>query len=137
MNILLDTHILIWSLANTKKLRPYEQTLLLSPHINIFVSVVSLWEISLKYSLGKLALHELDLPSLLNDVNTSNYTIITISPNEAVDFHKLSPSLNTDPFDRMLCWQAICNNYYFMSRDQKIKQYQGFGLKLVTKKLVL
>lgn len=131
MNVLIDTHILLWSLANTKKLNTQEKKILVSPQTSIYVSAVSLWEISLKYSIGKLIIEPFDVKKIISGIHDSNYSMMPLTGEEASGFYQLPHTSNTDPFDRMLCWQAICNDYYFMSRDAKINQYKKFGLKLI------
>lgn len=131
MNVLIDTHILIWALTDTHRLRPAEKNILLSDETIIHVSTISLWELSLKYSLGKLKLRSLNLSSIVEAINRSGYNIITLMPAEAIEFHQLPRVINTDPFDRMLIWQAIMRGYYFMSRDNKMKAYTKAGLQLI------
>ncbi len=67
MRYLLDTHVFIWSVLNTKKISPKGLEILEDSNNQIFVSAVSFWEISLKYSVDKLNLSSLKpdmLPSL-------------------------------------------------------------------------
>lgn len=131
MTILLDTHILLWSLADTKKIHPNERAMLLSAQNNICVSTISLWEISLKYQFGKLELRSLSIEDIVTGIEQSGYMIITLTAAEAISFYKLPRQVNTDPFDRLLAWQAICQGYYLMSRDKKLEAYKEFGLQLI------
>ena len=132
MNILVDTHILLWALAQPKKLKPMERRALLAPDAVIFVSTVSLWEISLKYQLGKIRIQPFDIDVIMTGIQRSGYSVVTVSADEAISFCRLPHLANTDPFDRLLMWQAICNHYYFMSRDSNVELYKKFGLKLIT-----
>jgi len=92
MNYLLDTHYVLWTLFEPK---------LLDAQVK-YVSGISLWEISLKFSLGKL------------DFESTN-------PDE--DDHR-------DPFDRMLIWQAIHNDFVVITKDNKFTQYTEDGLRV-------
>ena len=131
MNVLLDTPILIWALADTKKLKRKEKDIILSPDTTIYVSAISLWEISLKYSIGKFKISSLHLESIVQGIEQSGYSIITLTPAQAIGFYQLPRTAHADPFDRMLVWQAIAHKYYFMSRESKLKLYQPNGLQLV------
>lgn len=131
MNVLIDTHILLWALADTKKLGRKEKEIILSEDTTVYVSAISLWEISLKYSIGKLKIASLPLQSIIQAIEQSGYNIITLTAAEAIGFYQLPKTAHTDPFDRMLVWQAICNQYYFMTRDNKLKFYTKFGLQLI------
>jgi PIN domain nuclease of toxin-antitoxin system len=131
MNVLLDTHYLLWSLADTSKLTTKEKRIILSKETDIVVSAVSLWEIALKYSLNKLSLKSISLDDIINAIEVSGYHLIALEPNDALSFYALPVLKHKDPFDRMLIWQCICNNYEFMTRDKSLSQYKNLGLKLV------
>lgn len=132
MNYLLDTHYLIWTLTDTGKLSGRLKELITNPDNNIIVSAVTFWEISLKYSLGKLKLSNLmpeDLPDLCRKMGLG---ICALSPEESSSYHRLKAAHHRDPFDRMLIWQAIVNEYTFVSSDKEVKKYISEGLKMYT-----
>ena len=67
MNYLLDTHVLLWTLFESRKLSNIVKQIILNPDCNIFVSIFSFWEISLKFGLGKISLNNIkpdDLPDI-------------------------------------------------------------------------
>ena len=130
MNYLLDTHTLLWSLIKPDKLSQQTQNILLNTENSLWVSSVSLWEISLKYSLGKLDLEGVLPEEILEGTKKAGYELLHISPEEASSFYKL-PRYNKDPFDRMLAWQAINKNFILLSRDKSFDDYQEQGLKRV------
>ncbi|MEK7298476.1 MAG: type II toxin-antitoxin system VapC family toxin, partial [Candidatus Margulisiibacteriota bacterium] len=66
MKLLLDTHILLWSLFEHQKLKQRVQETILNPANSIFVSTLSIWEISMKISLGKLLIKNIDPEDLFN-----------------------------------------------------------------------
>ena len=88
MNYLLDTHTLIWSITEKSKLSPLVIQILEDANNSIFVSAVNLWEISLKYSLGKLKLEGVlpeELPKLIHQ---TGFELISLSADEAATFHQ-------------------------------------------------
>ena len=131
MNILLDTHYVLWSLFDPKKLRTRERGYFLDTNNTILVSVISLWEISLKYQLGKLVLKNIRPEDLPSAITQSGFTIIGMTEIEASSFYQLPKMIHHDPFDRMLVWQAIQNQWFFLSNDKSIKAYQNKGLRLL------
>ena len=131
MNILVDTHIIIWWLVYPDKIKKTFFDYLIDEKNSVYVSAVSLWEISLKQSIGKLKLSGVEPKDLINLIEESGFELIDLSAKEAVSFDKIPKYKNKDPFDRMLVWQSIYNNYYFMSSDSKVKEYEKDGLKLL------
>ena len=96
----------------------------------VYVSAISIWEISLKYSLKKLEIKNFNVNELLDAIDNSGFITTDLSPEEAIDFHNLPRLKNKDPFDRMLICQAIYNNFYFLSVDKDMSDYKKYGLKL-------
>ncbi|MGH7884275.1 MAG: type II toxin-antitoxin system VapC family toxin [Thermodesulfobacteriota bacterium] len=131
MNILLDTHILIWSIFESNKLKNSEIEILLDQRNNIFVSVISIWEISLKYSLGKLKLTETQPDKIPNLIKMAGFQILNLNAEEASGFYKLNRESLSDPFDRMLVIQAIKNNLTLLTKDSKIKEYKAKDFKIL------
>jgi len=132
MNILIDTHILLWSLFDQNSLKKKQREILLNKENDIFVSIISLWEISLKHGLGKLEIPDLKIDKIIPAISESGFELLDLSPSEAISFHNLPKLKNKDPFDRMLIWQSISNNYHFMTQDKKIAEYQKYGLHIIS-----
>jgi len=131
MSFLLDSHTLLWALLDRKKLSPKVMAILEEPTNKIFVSAVTFWEISLKYSLGKLDLSNIlpeDLPNLTEE---TGFTFLPLLPVESAGYHNLHADWHRDPFDRMLIWQAIKNNLTLLSKDKNVARYTSVGLKLI------
>jgi PIN domain nuclease of toxin-antitoxin system len=130
MTYLLDTHFIIWAVSDTAKLSKKVKAILAEPDNKILVSTISFWEISLKHSLGKLKF----VGGTPEDVPYSCLQMgFEIEPLSAVDsstYHKLKATYHKDPFDRMLIWQAISNDYTFLSADSNAKKYVSEGLKI-------
>jgi PIN domain nuclease of toxin-antitoxin system len=126
---LLDTHIFIWSLTDDHKLSRQVKGILEDVE-DTSVSVVSLWEISLKFGLGKLELKGSTPEKLWMDSKKLNYRFLPLAFDEVISFHHL-PKEHNDPFDRMLVWQAIKNNMILISNDVGLDIYEKLGLKIV------
>ena len=132
MNILLDTHILIWSIINPSNIPNKILSIIENLKNNIYVSQVSLWEIALKHSIGKLDLNGFNLFDLPKYCKNQTFSFITLNETDSLSVSKLSQKENhRDPFDRMLITQAINRNYSFASVDSKIQQYTTDGLQLL------
>lgn len=129
MNLLLDTHTLIWSIFDPKKLSPKARSFIEDPQNLIFVSAVNFWEISLKFSLGKLELSGVTPDEIPGLAVESGFELITLLPEETSSYHKLKGEWHRDPFDRMLIWQAIQQNLILISKDKMLINYKDDGLK--------
>ncbi len=131
MNLLLDTHILLWALFEPEKLPKKLKTSVLNPESTIFISIISFWEISLKFALGKIDLKG-TLPDALPEIaRNDGFEILDLDIDTVSSFYKLPKLRNKDPFDRMLAWQAICKNHTLLTKDPDFTGYRNFGLKIV------
>ncbi len=130
MNYLLDSHSIIWSSLQPEKLSHATSIILENPQNQIHVSHISFWEICIKYSIGKINLHGGTPADLLNWCKKVGFKILPLSENEVVTFHQLPRALHKDPFDRMLVWQAIHQQYILVSNDKLLESYLTYGLKL-------
>ncbi|TGN17494.1 type II toxin-antitoxin system VapC family toxin [Leptospira idonii] len=131
MAYLLDTHALLWVIGDSKQLSKKVTMIIQDQDNQISVSSISLWEISLKYKLGKLKLSGFkpeDIPKLLEKLNIN---IIELNQEEASSYHNLKEDFHRDPFDRMLIWQCISRKLTFISKDSEMKKYKVSGLKTI------
>ena len=129
MNLLLDTHGFLWSLFTPDKLSKAALREIKSPNNDVAVSVVTFWEISLKYALGKLELTGVEPEELPDFAAQMNLEILPITAAEASSFHKLPRLSHKDPFDRIIIWQAIQRKMTLVSKDSDFKAYHKFGLR--------
>jgi PIN domain nuclease of toxin-antitoxin system len=127
---LVDTHVLLWSFIEPKKLSNNIRTLLLDEDNDIYYSPVNLWEISIKYRLKKLKLGGLTPEEFYVELNDSYYLCKEINNEDLITSYKL-PMFHKDPFDRFLIWEAIKNDFIFMSVDDNVELYKKDGLKAV------
>jgi len=132
MRYLIDTHILLWSLFDPAKLKSNIKDTLLDQNKQILVSTVSFWEISLKYALGKLDLTgNVEPEDLVESCIESGFDILELDPISALTYYRLPKTTHKDPFDRMLIWQAIRNDFTIISQDRSFKFYQPHGLRVL------
>ncbi len=131
MNYLIDTHILLWYRLEPEKVPHAYRKIILGSNGIKFISSLSIWEISLKFSLGKLQLGTHTPEEFLNSALGLGFQILSPPPEQFATFHKLPPVIkHKDPFDRMLIWQAIESNLTFLSQDRQLHDYNIHGLKL-------
>ena len=129
MKYLLDTHSFLWALFAPKKLSKSAAREIKSPNNDVFVSIVTFWEISLKYALGKLELEKIKPEELPGSAEEMGLDILPIDPLEAAGFYKLPRIGHKDPFDRLLIWQAIQQTMVLISKDPEFQKYRKFGLQ--------
>ncbi|MDJ1639105.1 type II toxin-antitoxin system VapC family toxin [Streptomyces pakalii] len=117
MRLLLDTHVILWWLADSDELSDRVKDLL-DTEPSVHISAVSAWEIAIKQSLGKL-----DGPEdLAERVRDSQFTALPITAGHGVRAGRL-PALHRDPFDRILVAQAQTEGMTVVTRDKWIPQY--------------
>ncbi len=131
MNFLLDTHVFLWAIFEPEKLPKKLKTLVLSPEATIYISIITFWEISLKFSLGKLDLKGILPDELPKIARRDSFEILDLNIDMASSFYKLPRLSNKDPFDRMIAWQAISKDYSLMTKDSNFTGYNKYGLKTV------
>ncbi len=129
MKYLLDTHVFVWSVISPEKLSK-ESTHILTNSKEVYVSLVSFWEISIKYSLGKIDLKGTSPEELLKRSEEMKINILPLQGYEVASFYRLT-SIHRDPFDRMIVWQSIKNNLTLVSKDERLKEYTKHGLQLI------
>ncbi len=129
MSYLLDTHAFLWLVFKPSVLSPSSRDILKDGGNRISVSALTFWEISLKYSLGKLVLKNCTPESLVEVAQKLDLETLDLMPGEASGFHRLPRAVHKDPFDRMIIWQAICKDLTLISKDKQFQEYEKFGLK--------
>jgi len=118
MNLLLDTHVLIWALENNPCLSVAAREAIVCGENLVFVSSVSVWEIGIKVSLGKL-----NVPgNLQEELEKHRFSPLNITHNHAELAAQL-PLIHKDPFDRMLIAQSKNENLTLVTRDEQILKY--------------
>lgn len=119
MRFLLDTHILLWWLADDERLSKSASATIADPGTEVYVSVVSLWEIAIKVGKGKL---RTDLEEIAEQVALMDFRMLTVEAHHVRAYAKL-PALHNDPFDRMLVAQAIAEPLQLLTHDRYLSPY--------------
>jgi len=117
--VLLDTHIFLWWLFDDPKLSETIREKILDENKKIYISSASVWEISTKYRIGKLAHASSVATNVPFWIKKAGFSPLSISPEHA----QLAGSLkdkHRDPFDRMLLSQAIIENKNLITEDSTL-----------------
>lgn len=133
MRYLLDTHVFIWALTDTRRLSAPVKELIENVSNELYISSVSFWEISIKLRNNRLASIGREPSTLVEAAETMGFIPIPITPVEAAAQGSLAENTHFDPFDRMLIWQAINRDLTLISRDADLKRFKKDGLKLFWK----
>lgn len=122
MKILLDTCTFLWLILGTDDLSDRAKKLFVDPGNDVYMSVVSAWEIAVKYAMGRLDLPE--EPRMYIPQQRERHGIQSLSLDEAASLQVSAlPGIHSDPFDRMLISQALFHGLTIMSPDVLIKRY--------------
>ena len=119
MRLLLDSHILLWGLSDDRRLHRTAREIIVSPNNEIFVSAASIWEISIKASLGRI---EIELDDLEKAIADANFQSLPITFPHAATAGRL-PGVHKDPFDRMLVAQATIEELRIVTHDRVFERY--------------
>lgn len=122
MNLLWDTHAVIWYITNDPQLPMSIRNRIESPSYTNFVSLASYWELSIKYSIGRLEF-KYSLEKVFEIIGESGFEILEITPfhflkTAQLDFH------HRDPFDRLLIGQSLTEGLPILSKDGMLKKYE-------------
>ncbi len=118
MKIIIDTHIFLWALAAPTRIATHKLKELETPTNIIYVSSITIAEIMIKASIGKLDI-EFDPKEIALQ---SGFELLDFTSQAALLLKNL-PFHHKDPFDRMLICQSLCYEYPLMTDDKKIAQY--------------
>ena len=122
MKILLDTHIFLFYITADKRLPDSLKDMIQDTTNEIYLSVISLWEISVKYQLGKLPLPK--SPSLYIPEQRKKPSILSLPLDEDSITHLLLlPDIHRDPFDRLIISQSIVENMAIVGMDSLFSSY--------------
>lgn len=125
MNILLDTHVLLWWLTDNPQLSREARAYIADSGHPVYVSSASVWEISIKKSIGKLK-----MKAVISELmESNNFTPLPISIRHAEAVEKLEYH-HYDPFDRMLIAQAMEENLLLITHDSNMLKYKNLKMLL-------
>jgi PIN domain nuclease of toxin-antitoxin system len=126
MQLLIDTHVLIWFLEGNKSLSKPHRQIISDSQNDVLVSIASLWEIAVKISLGKLTLAK-PLADVIKQIAVENIEVLPILPAHALHVSTL-PFHHRDPFDRIIVAQSQVENLPIVTNDIEFSHY---GIKLL------
>jgi PIN domain nuclease of toxin-antitoxin system len=122
MNLLIDTHAIIWFITDDKKLPSKTKQLIEDRKNNCFISLATFWEIAIKYSIGRLDLNT-DLEKIFQIIEDTGFEILPISTTHILENANLKFH-HQDPFDRLIIAQASVENLIVVSKDNQFKKYK-------------
>ena len=131
MNLLLDTHILIWALSQNERLSKKAQDYLKNPEHNFYYSIISLWEIAIKNRSSKKPI-EFSVEQILQACEEAEYTRIPLEDTHIRYLNRLRRNSDApphkDPFDMMLICQAatagLDEEMYLLTHDRLLIGYE-------------
>ena len=121
--ILLDTNVLIWALNDDRLLTRRMKAAICSPTADVRVSVVSAWEIAIKYQSGKL-LFDVPVEEVLSRILSGTvWPVLPVLPAHIPELLAL-PMHHRDPFDRLLIAQARAEGMALATADENMRKYR-------------
>ena len=122
MRYLLDTHVLIWSIDEDNNKIPQSTLTIIDDLKNeIFISIASLWEITIKLNIGKF-IPNLDIDDVYSYIRKSQLIILNIEEKHLLEYRHL-PLIHREPFDRLIIATSISENLTLITHDSKIQEY--------------
>lgn len=118
MRLLLDTHVFLWCVRDDRQLTKAARATIAEADA-VYVSSASIWEATIKHSIGKL---DVDLDALVLAIAGSGFAELSITARHAAAVARL-PDVHRDPFDRILIAQALCEPLRFLTADAALKKY--------------
>ena len=123
MKLLLDTQILLWAAGQPARLSAAARKLLNDPRNELLFSAVSLWEITIKKTLGREDFR-VEPRLLRRGLLDNGYVELPVTSQHAVSIDGLPP-LHKDPFDRLLLAQALTEGVTLVTADAQLARYRG------------
>ena len=123
MRLLLDTHLLLWAAGPSPRLSAPARQAIEDPDNELIFSVVSVWEVAIKFSLQRDAFNA-DPQRLRRLLVDNGYSELPVTGDHAVAVANLPP-LHRDPFDRILVTQSIVEGIMLLTADPRVAQYPG------------
>jgi len=122
VRLILDTHTLLWTFLEPEKLSVKAKAALADLSVPLFVSIASLWEITIKVANGKMALVGSTVADVLSALERSRIQILPIRTAHLLELQTL-PRHHKDPFDRILIAQARAEQIPLVTVDKDIRRY--------------
>lgn len=119
MNVLLDTHLLLWWMADHPALSARARELIVDETNDVAISVASLWEIAIKAAVRRL---RADVAEVEEASRAGGFTVLPVEARHVRNLASL-PVIHADPFDRMLIAQARAEPRYLLTADRALRRY--------------
>ena len=123
MNLLLDTHLLLWAAATPERLSKEALTMIQDLDNRLYFSAVSLWDVTIKSELGRADFH-VDPALLRRGLVENGYEELPVTSTHAIEVGRL-PAIHKDPFDRMLVAQAGVEGLLLLTSGVVVARYPG------------
>lgn len=121
MNLLLDTHVLLWWIDGSKRLGRRAKAAMIRPGVSLWISAASVWELAIKLGAGRLKMNE-PLEEIISALLETGFQALPIRIPHALAIRAL-PAKHADPFDRILVAQAQCEDLTIVTADPAISAY--------------
>jgi PIN domain nuclease of toxin-antitoxin system len=121
LNLLLDTHVALWAITDHPRLSALAREMILAPGNTVWVSAVTVWEIAIKYSLGRETMPVSGKASL-QYFRQAGYRFLAVAPEHAAAVEGLAKH-HQDPFDRLLIAQALVEPMQLLTHDEMVGRY--------------
>lgn len=129
MNLLIDTHALIWFITDNDKLPLKTKQIIENKENTCYVSLASYWEISIKSSIGRLDLNS-DLETIFQIIEDTGFDLLPITTNQILRNAKLEFH-HQDPFDRLIIAQALTEKMTIITKDS---QFENCNVPIIWEK---
>ncbi len=124
MRILIDSHVFVWSLLKDPRLSTKAKGLLRSDEHEMYFSLASLWELSIKIRLGKLHTPGSTVAFIHDSLKENSIAVLPVRYEDLLLLERL-PMHHRGPFDRILMAQALANDLRLLTEDADIRRYEG------------
>jgi len=128
VRVLLDTHLLLWSVASSRRLSKRARSLILDPVNHVFYSAASVWEVAIKSALRR-ADFKADAEALVRALAQGGFSELPVTAAHAARVARL-PEIHRDPFDRLLVAQSLTEPMTLLTNDAALLRY-GSLIQLV------
>jgi PIN domain nuclease of toxin-antitoxin system len=122
MRLLLDTHAFLWFIGGDQRITAAARTVIARADDLKLISVVTLWEIAIMASLGRLSIREPLAPFMHSQMEANGFHLLHIQASHACRVSAF-PFHHRDPFDRLLAAQCLCDDLTLVSRDSAFDDY--------------
>jgi len=121
MRLLIDSHILLWSVGESRKIPAAFRPRLVSPDNQVLFSAASIWEIAIKMQIGRLRL-PIEPDALVDAAIRMGFDELPVAASHAARVRTI-PMHHRDPFDRLLVAQALCESARLLTVDRELAPY--------------